>query len=235
MPEELPPDRVEGPVGLLGVHEDDPDTGVLLVGVGPHVEVAIRPLGVTARGLEPRVLVAGVVHHEVGDDAYAAGVRLADELAEVLDGAEFRQHGGVVGDVVAAVTQGRGIEGRQPDAVDTEPLDVVELGDHPLEVAGPRAGRIREGPGEQFVEDGRLEPLRVTPEAGDRARAGGEARHLCSLLHVRGQDVQSIIHHRTVNGYANRESVFAPDPLPLSGRLDDATGIPSPQHPQECA
>ncbi len=106
------------------------------------------------RGLEPRVLVAGVVHHEVGDDAYAAGVRLADELAEVLDGAEFRQHGGVVGDVVAAVTQGRGIEGRQPDAVDTEPLDVVELGDHPLEGAGPRAGRIREGPGEQFVEDG---------------------------------------------------------------------------------
>ena len=90
MPEKLPPDRVEGPVGLLGVHEDDPDTGVLLVGVGPHVEVAIRPLGVTARGLEPRVLVAGVVHHEVGDDAYAAGVRLADELAEVLDGAEFR-------------------------------------------------------------------------------------------------------------------------------------------------
>jgi hypothetical protein len=80
-----------------------------------------------------------VVHDEVGDDPYAAGVRLADELAEVLDGAELGQHGGVVGDVVAAVAQGAGIEGRQPEAVDAEPLEVVELGDDPLEVTRCRS------------------------------------------------------------------------------------------------
>ena len=76
VPEELPADRVEGPVGDLGVDEDDARVGVRLVGVGPHVEVAERALGVRARRLEPRVLVAGVVHDEVGDDPDAAGVRL---------------------------------------------------------------------------------------------------------------------------------------------------------------
>ena len=35
-------DRVEGPVGRLGVDEDDARVGVLLVGVGPDVEVAVR-------------------------------------------------------------------------------------------------------------------------------------------------------------------------------------------------
>ena len=40
VPEELPADRIEGPVGLLGVHEDDAGVLVLLVRVAPHVEVA---------------------------------------------------------------------------------------------------------------------------------------------------------------------------------------------------
>jgi hypothetical protein len=74
------------------------------------------------------VLVAGVVHHEVGDDPYAARVRLRDQLAEVLDRAELGQHRGVVGDVVPAVAQRRGVERREPQAVDAEPVQVVELG-----------------------------------------------------------------------------------------------------------
>ena len=42
VPEELPPDRVEGPVRHLGVDEDDPRLAVGRVGVGPHVVVAER-------------------------------------------------------------------------------------------------------------------------------------------------------------------------------------------------
>jgi hypothetical protein len=51
------------------------------------------------------VLIARVVHHEVGDDADPAGVRLTHELGEVDQRAEFGQDRRVVGDVVAAVTQ----------------------------------------------------------------------------------------------------------------------------------
>ena len=44
--EELPPDRVERPVGVLVVGEDDADVRVLLVGVAPDVEVAVRTFGI---------------------------------------------------------------------------------------------------------------------------------------------------------------------------------------------
>ena len=77
--------RVPGPVRLLGVGEDDARALVLLVGVAPHVPVALARAGRRApRGLEPRVLVGGVVHHQLGDHPQAAPLRLAHEHLEVL-------------------------------------------------------------------------------------------------------------------------------------------------------
>ncbi len=105
MPEELPPHRVEGPVGLLGVDEDDPGVLVLLVGVAPDVEVSVRPFGVAPGFLEPVVLVGGVVHGQVDDDPDAPCVGLGDEPLEVAQRPEFIEDVVVVGDVVAAVTQ----------------------------------------------------------------------------------------------------------------------------------
>lgn len=97
--------RVEGPVGRLGVDEDDPGVLELLVVVGPDVVVAVRAVGVAAGLLEPVVLIARVVHDEVDDHAHAALVRGIDELHEVGEIAELRQYRGVVGDVVAAVAE----------------------------------------------------------------------------------------------------------------------------------
>src|SRR3712207_7078697 len=57
------------------------------------------------------------------------------------------QDGGVVADVVPAVAQRRGEERRQPQAVDAEPLEVVQLVDHAAEVAdavGVAVGRSEE-------------------------------------------------------------------------------------------
>lgn len=128
VPEELTTHRVEGPVRLLGVDEDDARVLVLLVRVGPDVVVAVRAFRVLSARLEPRVLVARVVHDEVGDDADAARMRLRDELLELGQRAEIGQHLLVVGDVVSTVAQRRGVERRQPQAVDAKPLQVVESG-----------------------------------------------------------------------------------------------------------
>lgn len=125
VPVELPPHRVERPVGLLGVDEDDPRVGVGLAGVTPDEEVAVGAVWVTARFLEPRMLIGGVVHDEVGDDADAATVCRVQQLDEILDGAEFGQHLVEVPDVVAAVAQRGVVEGRQPQAVHAQPLHVV--------------------------------------------------------------------------------------------------------------
>ena len=105
VPEVLAAHRVPRPVRRLGVDEDDPRLFVELVGVGPHVEVAVRPVGVGAGRLEPRVLVTGVVHDEVDDHADTAFVRLVEEVVEVLDGTGLGKDVVVVGDVVAAVAQ----------------------------------------------------------------------------------------------------------------------------------
>ena len=48
VPVELPPHRIERPVRLLGVDEDDSRVGVLLAGVAPHVVVAVRAVGIAA-------------------------------------------------------------------------------------------------------------------------------------------------------------------------------------------
>ena len=155
VPEVLLADRVPGPVGRLGVDEDDP--GVLVAARRCRTRRRSRrtgPSGSLAAGLEPRVLVAGVVHDEVDDHADAALVRLVEELEEVLEVAELGQDVGVVGDVVAAVAQRRGEERRQPEAVDAEPLQVVELLGQALEVADAVAVAVVERADQHLVEDG---------------------------------------------------------------------------------
>ena len=105
VPVELAADRIERPVRLLGVDEDDPRVGVLLAGVAPHVVVAVWPVGIAAGLLEPRMRLRGVVHHQVGDDPDAPLVGGVEQRDEVVDGAEFGQHLVEVADVVAAVAQ----------------------------------------------------------------------------------------------------------------------------------
>ena len=177
--------RVPGPVGRLGVDEDDPRLLVELVGVGPHVEVAVRPVGVLATGLEPRVLVAGVVHHEVDDHADVALVRLVEEVVEVLDGAGLGKDVGEVGDVVATVAQGRGEERRHPQAVDAQPVQVVELLGQSAEVADPVAVRVLERADQDLVEDGRLEPVGLL-EVRRGGIAGGAGEYAALLAVVAG-------------------------------------------------
>ena len=160
VPEVLLADRVPRPVGRLGVDEDDAGVLVQLVGVGPDVEVAVGTLGVLAAGLEPRVRVTRVVHDEVDDHPDVALVALVEELVEVLDGPALGEDVGVVGDVVATVAQRRGEERRHPQAVDAEPLQVVELLDQALEVADAVAVGVPERADHHLVEDGRLEPVR---------------------------------------------------------------------------
>ena len=70
---------VPGPVGPLDVDEDDAGLGPSLVVVVPHVPVRLGVVPGLARLDEPGVLVAGVVHDEVGDDPDAAAVGLLQE------------------------------------------------------------------------------------------------------------------------------------------------------------
>ena len=187
VPVVLAADRVERPVRDLGVDEDDPRVRVRLVRVRPDVPVAVGPVGILARRLEPGVVGGGVVHDEVDDHPDPALVRRLDEGAEVLDRAVVRVDPVEVGDVVAAVAERRGVEGEQPDAVDPEPLQVVELLLQAAEVAGAVVVAVEERARVDLVEDRRLEPQRVRlePVAGLRHAAAPPASDSCqtSSLH----------------------------------------------------
>ena len=158
---------VPGPVGFFGVAEDDGDVFVDLVGGGPDVEVALgRAGGREAGGLEPRVLVGGVVDDELDEDLHVAQVGGGEEALEVVDGAVAGMDVGVVGDVVAVVAEGRGEEGEEPEAGDAEVLEVVEAGDEAGEVADAVAVGVLKGADVQLVDDGVFVPEGIGGAAG---------------------------------------------------------------------
>ena len=155
-------DRVPGPVGGLGVGEDDARARVLLVGVAPHVVVALGRAGRrAARGLEPRVLVGGVVDDELGDHlagragaprAATRGSRRACRSADARCGSRRCR---------SRRPQRRRIERQQPDRVDAELLDVVELRGQAPEVADAVVVGVEEGLDVQLVDDRVFVPERV--------------------------------------------------------------------------
>ena len=161
VPVVLTGDRIPGPVGHLGVDEDDPRFRIAVVRVGPDVPLAFRRRRVRAGLLEPGVVARGVVHDEVGDHADAALVRRLDERVEVVDRAVVGVDRVEVGDVVATVPERRGVHRQEPDAVDAEPLEVVELVGQAAEITFAVVVAVREAADVDLVEARALEPQRV--------------------------------------------------------------------------
>ena len=102
---------------------------------------------------------AGVVDHEVHDQLHPALVQPGDQLVELLERAEQRVDVLVVADVVAVVGHRRPVDRAQPDDVDAEPLEVVEVVDDAAEVADAVAVAVGEAARVDLVDDGGLPPV----------------------------------------------------------------------------
>jgi hypothetical protein len=119
--------------------------------VGPDVPVAVL-------AEEPGMPVARVVRDQVEQDADPAPPGLGDEEVDVVQRAEVRMDARVIRDVVAPVLVRRR-EGRvEPDPVDAEPLEIVELVDQPEKVAVAVPVRVGEAAWIDLVEDAVLPP-----------------------------------------------------------------------------
>ncbi|MEY4476910.1 MAG: hypothetical protein RJA31_414 [Actinomycetota bacterium] len=110
------------------------------------------------------MLVRGVVDDEVDDNTHATLVGAGEERIEVVHRPVQRVDRGVIGDVVTAITQRRGKERGQPDRVDAQPLEVVELLDHPLEVSVAVTVGVTEATNHYFIENSLAIPLGVDGE-----------------------------------------------------------------------
>ena len=141
--------------------------GVATGRVAPQVEVGVRPLARLPAGLEPGVLVARVVHHEVEDHPEAPRVRLADQPVEVVLRPEQRIDRRVVADVVADIAARARVDRRQPDGVDAQPVgpEVIEMLDDPAAGRRCRCRRCRRSCADR---PGRRSPRATTPSRGGR-------------------------------------------------------------------
>src|SRR5438093_2964297 len=90
------------------------------------------------------MLIAGVIDHQLGDDADSAMVRLAQKRFEICKRAIARMDGGVIRDVISVIAQRRGIERQEPKRVDAEVLEVIELARQTLKITDAVGVRIEE-------------------------------------------------------------------------------------------
>ena len=120
------------------------------------------PLGVLPGGpgrLEPRVLVGGVVDHQVHEQLHAARVHGGQQPVEVGQRAEGRVDVLVVADVVPAVVLRGRVDRRQPQHVHPEVAQVVQPRLDPAEVPDAVAVGVREAARVDLVDHGRTPPL----------------------------------------------------------------------------
>ena len=168
-------------------------------------EVPIPLVGVRIAGFgEPRVLVGGVVHDQIHDQLYAAGMQPGDQSVQVFEGAEERVDVVVVTDVVAVVCHRRAVDRREPDDVHSKRGEVVEMGDDARDVADPVPVTVCERPRVDLIDDRTLPPRshgRHSAVLGDHLPG---KQHLFAslgegLLRVRHRGaplLQPLAHHR---------------------------------------
>ena len=153
----LPTDVVPRPGRRAELAEPVVRRRAVRLGVAPDVEGVV--VGIPhRRPPEPGRGVGGVVEHLVGDDLEAQAVGARDQVVEILQRAQRGMDRHVVRDVVAAVEEGRRVEGADPDRVRAQRRHVVQLQGDPPQVARARAGRIAEGARVDLVDDGVLRP-----------------------------------------------------------------------------
>jgi hypothetical protein len=149
---------VEGPrLGLLTGEDDSLPTVSGLV-LAPYVPVAVWRGLVAPRGHKPWVFCGGVVDDEVQYQPYPALSSLQSQLGEVTEATETVVDSVIVGDIIAIVAIGRGMDRVEPQTCDAQPREVVEPADQPLQVAVAVAIGVLEGLHVDAIDDRFLVP-----------------------------------------------------------------------------
>src|SRR5882724_6990236 len=146
-------ERIPSPIGHFCVNKNDPDPWITVIGLTPDVPIALRILARASRFLEPRMLVGGVIQNQFDDDPHPSIVSCGEERLEIFKRAIAWVDGGVVRNVVTVVSQRRGKERQQPDGIDPQLLQIVQLLHEAREVSNTVAIAVAESSHVQLVND----------------------------------------------------------------------------------
>ena len=110
----------------------------------PIVIVAVGIILALAAFLEPLVFVGRVVDDKIHENTHAALMRSVEHLLEYLKVAEIGVNVFVVGYIVAVVCVWRGVQRREPYAVNVQRGNVIELRQNTPQVANAVAVAVAE-------------------------------------------------------------------------------------------
>src|SRR6185437_7804467 len=144
--------------GLLDPGKHPADIRVFRLFVRPDVPVAVFRLRIGACFSEPRMLVGGVVHNEIDDDAHSTLFAATGELNKVAERAVAGIDRIIIADVVAIVAAGRALKWHEPQRGDSHTLQVIEPAKKALEVSHSVAVCIHIGGDRETVENCVLVP-----------------------------------------------------------------------------
>ena len=116
---------------------------------------------------------------------FAPRMGRVDECLEVLDRAVLVVDAEEIGDVIAVVLERRGVHRQEPDAIDPELLDVVELVGHAAEISDAVVVGIEERFDWHLVEHRVLEPERFGGHRLPRSYAPGSSSGSTRRQHYR--------------------------------------------------
>ena len=106
-----------------------------VLAVTPDIPVAFGVIFRGARFEKPRVLVRGMIHDQVENQPHAALMHALQQPVEIGHGAELRHDPLIVADVVPVIVVGRRVHRADPDKIDAEIFQVIELFNNPVEIA----------------------------------------------------------------------------------------------------
>src|SRR4030095_15147345 len=154
--------RIPSPIGKLEILKDDPRVAIFLLSVAPNIKVALAAAGLgLARTLKPRVLIRGVIDDQLADDVETTSMSFPQKDFKILHGAVIRVDIGVIGNVVAIISQWRRIKGEEPDGRHAEVAKIIELFGQPGEIADAVCVTITKCSDVKLVNDRILVPERV--------------------------------------------------------------------------
>jgi len=73
------------------------------------------------------MLIRSMVYNQFGDNPQSPPVCLPYQLTHVVTGSVLRMHVVIVGNIIAVIPHGRGVEGQQPDGVDPQITHIIKF------------------------------------------------------------------------------------------------------------
>lgn len=105
--------------------------------------------------------MGGMVQHQIHHQLHAARMHLTEQPVKIIHRPEFLHNVTVITNIIAVVMVWRFINRTHPDDIDTQILQVIELGQNPAQIAYAVTIAVHKANRINLVHDAFFPPFRV--------------------------------------------------------------------------